>query len=66
MLDWPCHSRGQIKRSFFGGEAGEFVQDDLAAGLLVQNAAHCLLFGRDDRELLKELDSCWVLKWHFF
>lgn len=44
MLDWPCHSRGQIKRSLCRGAAGEFVQGDLVVYPLVKHVAHSLLF----------------------
>ncbi len=42
MLDRPCHSRGQIKRSLCRVEAGEFVHGDLARCPLAHNVAHCL------------------------
>lgn len=53
MLDWPCHSRGQIKRSLCGGEAGEFVHGDLAACAPAHNVTHCLPIDGGNRELLE-------------
>lgn len=46
-LAWPCHFRGQIKRSLYRGEAGEFVHGDLTVCVLVHNVVPCLLFDRD-------------------
>ena len=53
MLDWPCHSRGQIKRSLCRGEAGEFVHGDLAVCLPGHNVLHCVVFDWKNQELLQ-------------
>lgn len=53
MLDWPRHSRGQIKRSLCRGEAGEFVHGDLAVCPLGHNEVLCLLFDWKSQELLQ-------------
>lgn len=53
MLDWPCHCRGQIKRSLCGGQAGEFVHGNLAVCPLVHEVVHCLPFDRKNRELFE-------------
>lgn len=44
MLDWPCHFRGQIKRSLCGGDAGEFVKSDSAVCVYVTNVVQSLCF----------------------
>lgn len=65
MLDWPCHPRGQIKRSLYGGEAGEFVKIDSAVCLLVKKSGSFSQFLLESTFITK-FDRNSTLKWNVF